>query len=162
MHPDILSLDAAALTLQETEHFTLNASDDAEWDLISSIPRGIGRTRLGEEKRVFVLTSIHQMHCLRRIQLALLTRSTSDEDGRVEDDPLATPGHVSHCLNYLRQTILCDAAETLEKGDFMERDFFEGDRVGDTLVCRDWENAFGRFDRRYEEWREWRKSNLGL
>ncbi|KAJ7114042.1 hypothetical protein C8R44DRAFT_796149 [Mycena epipterygia] len=141
-------LDTVTMTLHESVHFALNASDPVaadEWVLYSSIPKGIGRTRLGPNQRVFVLTVSHQMHCLRRIHIALLNR----------EDALANYGHVHHCLNYLRQTLLCEAADTLERGDFMERDY-ELERISDTLVCRDWEKAFEILDGKYEEWLSWR------
>ncbi|KAJ7602493.1 hypothetical protein DFH06DRAFT_359759 [Mycena polygramma] len=144
----IFPLETVAMTLHESVHFSLNASDPLahdEWVLYSSIPKGIGRTRLGPQQRVFVITVGHQMHCLRRIQAALVNR----------EDPHANPAHVSHCLNYLRQTLLCEAAHMLERGDFMHRSF-DLDRIGDTLVCKDWEGAFKFFDKKYEEWQEWR------
>ncbi|KDQ31840.1 hypothetical protein PLEOSDRAFT_1100367 [Pleurotus ostreatus PC15] len=146
----IRELDPVAMTLQETVRFGFNASDPIEgqeWDMINAIPRGIGRTRLGPDHRAFVLTFLHQMHCVRRIQYALLNRN----------DTMASAGHVSHCLNYLRQTILCEAADSVEKGDFMEIDY-EEERVGETLVCRDWETAISIFDERYEDWVKWRNT----
>ncbi|KAG2355600.1 hypothetical protein BDR07DRAFT_519805 [Suillus spraguei] len=45
--------------------------------------------------------------------------------------------HTHHCHKYLRQTLMCDPAHTLEMGDFPSIDY-EKDRTGDTLVCRDW------------------------
>lgn len=142
-------LEIVAMTLHESVHFSLNVSDRValdEWILYSSIPKGIGRTRLGPQQRVFVITVSHQMHCLRRIQAALLNRQ----------DPLAKPAHVSHCLNYLRQTLLCEGADMLERGDFMER-VYDVERVGDTLICSDWERAFELLDRKYEQWQAWRE-----
>ncbi|KAJ7699278.1 hypothetical protein B0H17DRAFT_926522 [Mycena rosella] len=144
----MMPLDDVAMTLHESVHFSLNASDPVtteEWVLYSSIPKGVGRTRLGPQQRVFVLTVSHQMHCLRRIHVAFLNR----------EDTLASRGHIHHCLNYLRQTLLCEAADTLERGDFMARDY-SLERVGDTLVCKDWEKAFEVFDEKYSEWMAWR------
>ncbi|KAJ6464364.1 hypothetical protein C8R45DRAFT_1023826 [Mycena sanguinolenta] len=143
-------LEPVAMTLQESVHFTLNASDPVaadEWVLYSSIPKEFGRTRLGASQRVLVLTVSHQMHCLRRIHIALLNR----------EDPLANSAHVHHCLNYLRQTLLCEAIDTVELGDFMEQDY-ELERIGGTLVCRDWGKAFDILDAKYEEWLTWRET----
>ncbi|KAJ7065982.1 hypothetical protein B0H15DRAFT_926007 [Mycena belliarum] len=142
-----ITLYPAAMTLHESLHFSLNVSDALEadeWFLYSSIPKGIGRTRLGPQQRVFELTVSHQMHCLRRIYLALVDH----------DDLRASSEHVNHCLNYLRQTLLCDAADALEFGDFMARDY-DVERIGDTLVCDDWERAIDFFDEKYAEWLEW-------
>ncbi|KAJ7217068.1 hypothetical protein GGX14DRAFT_533680 [Mycena pura] len=144
------ALDPVAMTLHESVHFALNASDAVaadEWVLISSVPKGIGRTRLGPTQRVYVVTVAHQLHCLRRIHIALLNR----------EDPLANSGHIHHCLNYLRQTLLCEAADTLERGDFMERDY-ELERISDTLLCRDWDRVFEILDGKYDEWITWREA----
>ena len=50
--------------------------------------------------------------------------------------------------------MLCQAADTLELGDFMERDF-ENDRVGDTVVCSDWSQVYNGLDDNYRNWTEW-------
>ncbi|KAJ7792081.1 hypothetical protein B0H13DRAFT_2394080 [Mycena leptocephala] len=144
----MIPLDTVAITLHESVHFSLNFSDPMEeeaWFLYSMIPKGT-HTRLGPQQRVFAITVSHQLHCLRRIYLAFANR----------EDERASAEHVNHCLNYLRQTLLCEATDTLERGDFMERDY-ESDRVGGTLVCKDWEKAFQSFDEKWAEWVAWRE-----
>lgn len=64
--------------------------------------------------------------------------------------------HYGHCLNYLRQTLLCDANGSLEEGDFIERDP-EVDRVGDTMVCQDWEKLYKVMNENDEDYARWRK-----
>lgn len=142
-------LDPVAMTLHESIHFDLNGSDPlalSEWQLLPSIPKGIGRTRLGPNYRVFVLTFHHQMHCLHRMQRGLIDRS----------DPGINEAHIRHCLNYLRQTMMCEAADSLEDGDFMGKNL-EEDRRGDEIICRDWERVYDVMDERYEEWLVYRK-----
>lgn len=141
-------LDTVALTLQESTVFSLDPSDplaEAPWRIMNEHPAGYGRTRLGPEHRLFVVTFYHELHCLRQLQRGLFA----------SDHPEATPHHIQHCFNYLRQNLLCDAADTLERGDFMERDY-EVDRVGDTLACRDWSTVFDELDRNFAEWTEWK------
>lgn len=141
-------MDIVAMTLQETVHYSLNLSDpvsNAEWESIPDSIAGFGRTRLGPDYRLFVVTMHHQLHCLRYIQLALFDPT----------DPEANMGHVHHCLNYLRQTLLCEANESIEEGDFLERDF-DKDRLGDTLICLDWESVYDDLDSRFEDWKDWR------
>ena len=141
-------LDPVAMTLHESVHFTLLTGSDpviaTEWESLASHPDGFGRTRLGPNHRLFVMTFYHQLHCIWKFQQALVDRS----------DPTASHHHVQHCLNYLRQTLLCEAAENVEEGDFMKRDF-EQDRVGDTLICRDWEMVYNVLDSAYAEWERW-------
>ncbi|KAH9929361.1 uncharacterized protein B0H18DRAFT_996757 [Fomitopsis serialis] len=135
------------MTLHESVHFTLNGTDPvitAEWESLATHPDGFGRTRLGPDHRLFVMTFYHQLHCIWKFQQALVERN----------DPTASKHHVQHCLNYLRQTFLCEAADSVEEGDFMDRNF-EQDRIGDTLVCRDWEKVYNVLDGAYAEWEQW-------
>lgn len=136
------------MTLQETIHYDLNISDpvvEHEWDSLMLYPRGFGRVHLGSEHRVFNIVVWHQMHCLRAMERAIQNRS----------HPLSTPGHVRHCLNYLRQTFLCTADHTLEEGDFMRRNF-EVQRVADTRICRDWELVESVMNRKMLEFFDWK------
>ena len=50
-------------------------------------------------------------------------------------------GHVWHCLNYIRQNVLCSPDLSLEPGDFEERNF-EVDRNNGIHVCRDWDQIY--------------------
>ncbi|KAG2030459.1 hypothetical protein BDR03DRAFT_1035477 [Suillus americanus] len=132
------------MTLYESVHFSLNASDtesQLDW------PKIVGRTHQGPEHRVFVLVFDHQLHCLWMLQKALLDYS--------RDQPQVTYRHAHHCLNYLRQTLMCNPkAHTLEMGDFLSV-YHEKDRIGDTLVCRDWSKANSVLEEYHEEWLQW-------
>ncbi|KAG2081253.1 hypothetical protein BD769DRAFT_769329 [Suillus cothurnatus] len=101
--PVDLTHEAVAMTLHESVHFALNASDtesQLEWESLPTWPKIIGRTHLGPEHRVFVLVFGHQLHCLWMLQQALLDYN--------RDYPQVTYHHTHHCLNYLRQTLMCD------------------------------------------------------
>jgi len=58
--------------------------------------------------------------------------------------------HTDHCLNYLRQTILCSADLTLEP-ELVEGSNDAGEGLAVTHVCRDRSKV-------YEEWELWRNS----
>jgi len=133
--------DPVALTLHETVHVQFNATE-----VLVTAPKELGRTRLGPDYRVFTLVFWHHVHCLSSIQKVLNDRNDTNTGYE----------HLHHCFNYLRQTLLCQAVDTLEFGDFMERDF-ENDRVGDTLVCRDWQKVYTTMDVNYRSWTEWEK-----
>ncbi|KAF9256978.1 hypothetical protein L218DRAFT_880547, partial [Marasmius fiardii PR-910] len=146
--PIAQELDFAAMTVQESTHYSLNVSDpmsEFEWLTLPSNPLGFGRVNLGSNHRLLTVVFWHQMHCVFEMARAAMNKS----------HPQATPGHIRHCLNYLRQSFLCDADYTLEFGDFMERDY-ERERVGDTKVCRNWEAVFEEMEHRMEESFEWR------
>jgi len=142
-------LEPVAMSLHESVHYSLNATDpvaDLEWMTLAANPRGVGRTRLGPDHRLFVMTFHHQIHCLRQFQLAL-----TDTSGSI------THPHLHHCFNYLRQTFLCVGADMLEKGDFMQRDY-EKDRIGDDLVCQDWMRVYDVLDQNYADWLQWKNT----
>ncbi|KAG7100297.1 hypothetical protein E1B28_002072 [Marasmius oreades] len=146
--PIAQQLDLVAMTLQETTHYSLNASDpitSAEWFTLMNNPYGFGRVNLGSNHRLLTVVFWHQMHCISEMARAIMNRS----------HPEAVRGHIQHCLNYLRQSFLCDADYMLEAGDFMERDF-ERERVADTRVCRNWEAVMQDMEHRMEVSVEWR------
>lgn len=135
------------MTLHESVRFDLEDSRDEAvnkaWGTLFANPPGLGRVHLGENDRLLAATFVHQLHCVRELARAF-HQPRSD---------LVSDEHQHHCLNYLRQTFLCDAADTLEEGDFMVKDF-EVDRVGGTLVCWDWKKVYDVMGRQWREWRE--------
>jgi hypothetical protein len=75
----------------------------------------------------------HQLHCL-----AALRTSLVEHDRKFGDI-----GHAQHCLNYLRQWILCNPDLTLEQFDPLERNF-DVDVVAELHICRDWSAVYER------------------
>ncbi|KAF8662082.1 hypothetical protein AX16_001192 [Volvariella volvacea WC 439] len=139
------SQDKVALTLHESIHFHLNVSRrdpwlDDKWRTLVNNPPGLGRVRLGPHNRVFNTVFYHQLHCLHVLQRAIIDPK----------HPYSPPVHVSHCLNYLRQTFLCQATDSLEPGDFEARDW-DVEREGGTLVCRNWERVYEWMGTSFEE-----------
>ena len=154
-YPQMLPLPSSApvaLSLQETTLFSVSLNDtkgDSEWSSILFYS-GAGRVTFGEEQRAFIPSSFHQFHCLRGLQ-----RSIVFPGDRADVNSLKLPDeHVKHCLNYIRQTLLCNPTYTLERGDFMEGSFEPGS-LGSDLVCLDWEVVFSEMDRRYTEFMKW-------
>lgn len=60
------------------------------------------------------------------------------------DDPIATIPHLQHCMNYIRQMVLCGADLTHESA--------ESEGVGVTHTCRDWNAAYETVNDNYERW----------
>ncbi|TFK55502.1 hypothetical protein OE88DRAFT_1672200 [Heliocybe sulcata] len=131
-------LSLVALITEETVHYPLLGPDsDTEWDALSSA--GYGYVRLGPDDRLFSVSMFHELHCLRMLNLAF---------GKAH---IASRAHIKHCLNYLRQNILCSPDLTLEPGDFEEKDFsVEGE--GSMHVCRDWSSVYPVMDEDYYRW----------
>lgn len=165
------SLTPSSSHFSPEDYTTLLNESNHEWALLGTTPAGFGRTRLGPEQRMFVLTVYHHMHCIRKLEVALLDRT----------DHISTFHHALHCLNYLRQGFLCGAHEGLEEGDWMQgwgpEDWellgFEGQppanvKVGEVgtgykqgtirgeMICEDWEMAYDKFDKNHERFVEWR------
>ena len=124
-------------------------TDDSEtlaWNSLSTAIGGFGRVRLGVDHRLFVVTLHHQLHCLQQIQAAVASTNDSGID--------YTYHHMKHCFDYLRQTILCQAPDTLEKGDFL-RVNHNHQRSGGDLLCYDWDTLYAELDRNFESWSNW-------
>ncbi|KAF9030275.1 hypothetical protein BJ165DRAFT_1535730 [Panaeolus papilionaceus] len=147
-------LEPVGMTIQDSTHYQLNLTDysEKEWTTLIAWPHGSGRIHLGEKHRLFNAVYFHQLHCVQIMEEGLQDRTY----------PMANLHHVSHCLHYLRQTLMCDADYTLEEGDFMKRysnyDLRSG---GDTRVCRDWEKLYDIVSRRVKEWAWVRPQVLG-
>ena len=95
----------------------------------------------GEPRYVLDLDVFHQLHCLNNILLAIAARVKEGKE---------PSSHVTHCLQYLRQMILCRADTTLEPVD--PRLGPKAVQSAVTHTCRDWtrvysllEGASGRF-----------------
>lgn len=134
-----------ALTVEESVHFSLSR-DDGESIWRASTPTGGGYVHLGAEMRLYSVAMFHQLHCIERLREALV----GEGDGH----------HTQHCLNYLRQFILCQPDLTLEEGNFMERNFeMEEDGHGDvrmpvgrTHMCSDWSVVYDAMEGNWDEW----------
>ncbi|KAJ3571226.1 hypothetical protein NP233_g3891 [Leucocoprinus birnbaumii] len=142
-YPEFLPLPIALtpdipVVAEETVHYpVLGNASDAEWFSLTSA--GYGYVRLGGEHRVFMVTMYHELHCLRVLNKAF---------GK---HPIATPGHIQHCLNYLRQGALCHPDLSLEPGNFEEKDFGV-ERTGAIHMCRDWEAPYEVMSERLDLW----------
>ena len=84
--------------------------------------------------RTFLVSVVHQLHCLDTLRVAVATRGRTDAGGHA-----AT--HAEHCLRYLLQLALCHADATLERDEPGVRDGrweHAASGVGAVHRCRDW------------------------
>lgn len=149
-YPISEEIQLVAMTLHESVHFSLSPSDNIaveEWKSLG-YPVHHGKTHLGPDYRLFSTVFGHQMHCLQTLYLGL-----QHQYRRSNDITRVDRHHLQHCLNYLRQTFMCEAAETLEEGNFLLRNFTEH-IDGGTLICRDWSSVLQVLNERQSSWEE--------
>ncbi|KAH9941747.1 uncharacterized protein BXZ73DRAFT_41731, partial [Epithele typhae] len=121
-----IKLPAVGLVLTTGEpDFGLLADDD--WG--TQFPPSDGFTDLGPTNRTFLVSMVHQLHCLDVMRVGFVTNRTGYAH------------HVAHCLRYLRQAILCMADTTLEPSHpvVMNGEWtYAAGGVGSVHRCRDW------------------------
>lgn len=138
-------LENVLLTVEESDRFTLTGHpSDPQWARLA--PASGGYVRLGPENRLFLVSMFHQLHCLRFFNWAF------DPEFEGLYKIFATEDHSAHCLNYLRQMILCSPDLTLEKGDFRTRNFAL-ERSGSTHTCRDWSAVYDLMEDNWDRWK---------
>ena len=79
---------------------TLSLYNDTEWGTLFPTD---GSIRGGATNRTFLVTMVHQLHCLDVIRVGYVTNATSYR------------GHIEHCLRYLVASFHCYADTTLEE-----------------------------------------------
>jgi len=134
---DIASLAIPVLAEETTRYPLLGNGSDDEWFSLTS--EGFGFVRLGEDHRLFMVTMYHELHCLRVLNLAF------------SKAPIASPDHIQHCLNYLRQGALCSPDLSLEPRNFEEKDF-RVERMGAVHMCKNWEKVYEVMGQNMARW----------
>ncbi|KAJ6620262.1 major facilitator superfamily domain-containing protein [Mycena sp. CBHHK59/15] len=105
---DVGPMPNVYLNVENTVHYQLNSSEaDAEWAAL--VPPNGGIVHVGPDRRPFMPSVFHQLRCLNILRQAY-----------VSDAHNTLPKHAKlasqsrHCLNYLRQMIMCRANLRLE------------------------------------------------
>ncbi|KAJ7239571.1 hypothetical protein B0H12DRAFT_1135953 [Mycena haematopus] len=131
-----------AMMVEETRSYPVEGGPNAREIWATTSSKGFGYVRLGSEHRAFAVSMFHQLHCMRLIHAAIAGRYDA-----------ASRGHMQHCLNYIRQMILCSPNLTLEPADVLTRDY-EADRIGATHVCTDWAEMYRAAEKNWDDWYE--------
>ena len=136
------------LPFSHSTRFKLATPDgEAEWD--ANIP-GNGVAYLGEHKQPFTVAMMHQLRCLDIIRAAAVAYHASDvldpKDAMSEREMRLT----EHCMNYMRQTVMCRADLTIES----VRNLGAHRAVSDiSRSCRDWTSVYAAAEENYEQTR---------
>ncbi|KAK0222293.1 hypothetical protein IW262DRAFT_1553458 [Armillaria fumosa] len=123
-----------------SEHYALDTDlGISEWDKL--LPPGGGILHLGPNQRPFSISMFYQLHCLNIIRAGLM-----DSQG-VADAQL-----LHHCMNYLRQIILCRADGQLQS---VRRSTGGGVTTwNQPSVGRDWRTVYDAADANFRDYKQ--------
>lgn len=128
---------------EENKYPVAGLKSDSQW--LSLTSSSVGYVRLGSSSRLFMVTMFHELHCLRILNLAFEPSGLQNTPGHIDQ------AHIKHCFDYLRQMSLCSADLTLEKGDFIQRDFMT-ENDGELHTCRDWKVVYNVMEENWQHW----------
>ncbi|KAF7436236.1 hypothetical protein PC9H_003065 [Pleurotus ostreatus] len=99
---DVGALPSVSMFVENSRHYGLDSPDaNTEWAAL--VPSEDGVIHIGPEKTPFLPAIFHQLKCLDIIRQAYLTEGTDGNNSLPR-----------HCLNYLRQSLLCRTDLRLE------------------------------------------------
>ncbi|OCH85063.1 hypothetical protein OBBRIDRAFT_798552 [Obba rivulosa] len=127
-HPEVWPIERPPVNMwfEESAHYDLDSSiAGLEW---GSLAPGSGVVHLGEHQAPYSLSMMHQLGCLDVVRDAVVHGIRNDTTREKE--------LVQHCLNYLRQTVLCRGDTFLEPFHYFTED--DADITYDIYQCNDW------------------------
>jgi Mycotoxin biosynthesis protein UstYa len=147
-YPETWPVDRPTVLLasDNTQRFRLNTSEGAaEW---SAIVPGDGLVRLGAKWEPYTISMIHQLRCL-----SILRRDVVRE-GPASGGPTALG---RHCLNYLKQMVLCRGDIQVEAMHYKTHkdpiDLFG------IYECRDWGAVYDAVRGNQQAYKNWQTSS---
>ena len=129
--------EAVAMRITDTSHFQLDTEEGIS-EFAGLLPSGghlVHTTSETGDIEVQTVTLFHQLKCLDIIRQELT---------QLPSPP--SPKLVDHCMNYLRQTILCKPSLLLEETFSV---LAMPSHAGYDVACRDWEAIYEEADRNY-------------
>ncbi|KAH9486103.1 hypothetical protein JR316_0000167 [Psilocybe cubensis] len=133
------------MTFDNPKHFRLDKEDGiAEWAAIS--PQN-GVVHLGPHRQPYTVAMLHQLKCLDVLRGEMV---------RDRSESYAGPSVlVRHCLNYIRQIVMCRGDFELESFQFAShKNPIDWHGI---YECRDWEAVYNNVKQNQEEYDAWVK-----
>ncbi|PSR97578.1 hypothetical protein PHLCEN_2v4285 [Hermanssonia centrifuga] len=130
------------MAFSHSVRFELDSPDGiAEWAAI--IP-GDGLVHLGEQKEPYTISMMHQLRCLDILREELV-RERDDSEG---------PSTLSrHCLNYMKQMVMCRGDIELEPFQYPNhKDPIDMEGI---YECRDWSAVYTEVEKNQVEFGKW-------
>jgi len=140
-----LSLEPAWLSRENTVHYSFDTQyADEEWN--TTLPSGGTLLHLGPDFEPFTLGMFHEIRCLNIIRKTLATYY-ADESG----DPQIQNLQLSHhCMNYLRQMVLCRRNLRLQSVRASRGNHVTVWDV--THTCLDWTIVYDAAEKNYQDY----------
>lgn len=146
-NPGCVTQDSVTMFPENTHRYGL--LDSADWAALVPHPHGITTE---EDGRPVTISMFHQLECLNIVREQLVSRSPSRNNetlrtGMCLDTPRRRWEVSQHCMNYLRQMVLCHSHTALES---IRSEHGPGivDLTKSRYVCRDWTAVYDRWRRR--------------
>jgi hypothetical protein len=143
-YPEVWPIErkSVLMTFDNPKHFRLDTEDGAaEWAAIA--PQN-GVMHLGPHRQPFTVAMMHQLKCLDILRQEMMRDRSEHEQPSV----LAR-----HCLNYVRQMVMCHGDLELESFQFAShKNPIDWHGV---YECKDWEAVFNEVQRNQAEHGKW-------
>ncbi|KAL0566968.1 hypothetical protein V5O48_015032 [Marasmius crinis-equi] len=135
----------AYLRFEDSKHYPVDNSSTAEREWAALSPEnGVVHLKVGSDSdiREFTPSMFHQLRCLDilRAHYARLSSGDAPATATPSSDTLS-----HHCLNYLRQTLLCNS--DLHLDPVFGATHKDADLIAHTHICRDWTAAYKELKR---------------
>ncbi|KZV85740.1 hypothetical protein EXIGLDRAFT_622690 [Exidia glandulosa HHB12029] len=124
---------------EDTVHYAYETSLGA-LESNSTLPSGGGIIHLGPNQRAFSISMFHQLRCLNIMGRDVSIRASTAA-------PRESTALEQHCMNYLRQMILCRSSIRLESGINIEGGRLVTSSV--THTCSDWSAVYSAAEANY-------------
>nr|GAT49350.1 predicted protein [Mycena chlorophos] len=126
-----LPLDTVLMDVHNTDNYDLNGTlADAQWAAL--MPPNGGIVELGPHGEKFMLSMAHQLQCLDVIRQDYV----AGWEGRRTTPNGEVSARAHHCLNYIRQMVLCRGDRRLEQ--VVDPFGAHAVQVRGTQTCKDW------------------------
>ena len=173
-----ISRETKLFTPNETFYKALGAGKEEDWE--SLFPYGSGFVRVDDPQQFglsggyplesstsettesFCVSVFHQLHCLNSIRFQLENPGKTHEGhGHDKLSAHANELHVAHCLDYLRQSIMCAGDMSLESAvtDKNGKLIQAVSGWGATHTCKAWDEVF-EYTERINAWGHRRGESL--
>ena len=136
---DIGFLPPIRMNIEATKHYQLSGYNaDAEW---AALAPNNGTLYLGPQRQPFSISLFHQLRCLDIIRRNIVEALPQEESKLTR-----------HCLNYMRQMVLCRT--DLAVDPVLGREL-EAEVRAETNQCVDWRRVYQKVEENQRDYAKW-------